>query len=72
MTGRRFTPPWKPVRTPGGYMVTDAAGVPVCYIYGEDRPKGVADRSLSVDEARRIAAGIARLPELLGRGKTTP
>ncbi len=68
---RRFPAPWRVERTPGGYRVLDASGQSICNIYGEDRRKGVADTSLSVNEARRIAAGIRRLPELL-RGKAVP
>ena len=48
-------------------MVEDASGFALAYLYGEDRPKGAGDQSMSKDEARRIAAGIVRLPELLKR-----
>jgi hypothetical protein len=40
--------------------------VGVAYVYGEDSPRGVSDNRMTKDEARRIAAGIAGLPELLG------
>ena len=53
-------------------MVEDATGFPVAYAYGDDRPKGAGGRSMSKDEARRIAAGIVRLPELLARDKQDP
>jgi hypothetical protein len=37
------------------------------YVYGDDTPEGVNQRELTRDEARRIAAGIARMPERQGR-----
>jgi hypothetical protein len=64
----RFPPPWTIERTPGGWRVKDATGVPVAFTYGDDAPQGVGSLALSVDEARRIAANIAKLPELLSRG----
>ena len=48
-------------------MVVDATGRAVCYLYGEDGPQGVNSDKLTVDEVRRLAFGIARLPELLGQ-----
>jgi hypothetical protein len=62
---RRFPPPWRAVETPGGWQVEDATGFPVAYVYGDDRPKGASDHRMTADQARRIALGIARLPELL-------
>ena len=62
---RRFPPPWRVIETPGGWKITDANGVSVAYVYGEDGPRGVADDRMTKDEARRIALGIARLPELM-------
>jgi hypothetical protein len=45
--------------------VDDSAGQTLAYVYGSDQPRGVNDQRLTLDEARRIAAGIARLPDLL-------
>ena len=63
---RRFVPPWRVTHLPGGWEVADKNGVVLVRVYGCDARKGVADQSLTMDEARRIAAGIARLPELMG------
>ena len=62
---RRFPPPWAVTRTKGGWRIEDATGQPLAYVYGDDRPQGASSQVLTVDEARRIALGIARLPELM-------
>jgi hypothetical protein len=65
MPPRRFPAPWTVTRIPGGWRVDDGAGRALAYVYGNDQPRGVNDQRLTLDEARRIAAGIARLPDLL-------
>jgi hypothetical protein len=67
---RRFPKPWSVVRTQGGWRVKDASGMPVAHTYGDDQPQGVGSHQMTVDYARRIAANIAKLPELLGRPMT--
>jgi hypothetical protein len=47
----------------------DANGQVLAYVYGLDdyRDARIA-KSLTLDEARRIASNIAKLPSLLGKG----
>lgn len=66
---RRFPSPWTAVEIDGGWRVDDATGFPVAYVYGDDRSKGANDHRMTKDEARRIALGIARLPELIRGSK---
>ena len=33
---RRFTPPWTAERIPGGYVVKDATGQALAYVYGRE------------------------------------
>jgi hypothetical protein len=62
---RRFPAPCTAERTQGGWRIVDAPGRAVAYTYGDDRSQGVASQALTVEEARRIAVGIAKPPELV-------
>ena len=66
---RRFPPPWNVEPLDAGYKVVDANGQVLAYVYGLDdsRDARIA-KSLTRDEARRIASNIAKLPSLLGKG----
>ena len=66
---RRFPPSWTIEPLDAGYKVLDANGQVLAYVYGLDdtRDARIA-KSLTRDEARRIASNISKLPTLLGKG----
>jgi hypothetical protein len=67
---RRFPAPWR-VHRDGEkpFVVSDANGVPLAYVPCRDDLQGIgfAHNHLTSDEARRIANGIARLPEFMAQ-----
>ena len=66
MTSRRFPVPWSADKIPGGYVVRDANGQALAYIYSRDNEDEARQaKVLMMDEARRIAVNVARLPQLL-------
>ncbi|HMF03077.1 MAG TPA: hypothetical protein VKK06_24530, partial [Terriglobia bacterium] len=63
MPERRFPPPWTAEVTPNCFIVRDANGRALSYVYYENEPgRRSAAKLLSKDEARRIAANIAKTP----------
>jgi hypothetical protein len=65
-SARRFPPPWSIEELAECFIVRDANGQALGYFYFEDEPgRRAAAKLLTKDEARRIAANIAKLPELL-------
>jgi hypothetical protein len=67
---RRFPPPWRADKISGGYVVRDANGQALAYLYArQNEAEAMQAKVLTADEARRIALAIARLPELLRTGQ---
>jgi hypothetical protein len=65
---RRFPAPWHADKIAGGYVVRDANGQTLAFVYSRDNEDEARQaKVLTKDEARRIAVNIARLPELLGK-----
>jgi hypothetical protein len=50
---RRFTPPWRAEPIPGGYVVRDANGRALTYLYSRDNSTEAQAKMLPKDEARR-------------------
>ena len=66
MSSRRFPPPWSVEETDACFIVRDANRRALAYVYCEEEPgRRAAAKLLTRDEARRIAANIAKLPKLL-------
>jgi hypothetical protein len=63
---RHFPPPWQIEETGACFIVHVVEGQALRYFYFEDEPgRRSAAKLLTKDEARRMAANFAKLPELL-------
>ena len=59
----RFPPPWSVEETDACFIVRDANGQALAYVYFEEERRRPVAKLLTRDEMRRIAANI--VPELL-------
>jgi hypothetical protein len=66
---RRFPPPWTVEELEAGFKIVDGNGQTLAYVYGhaDSYDAGIA-KALTLDEARRIASNITKLPTLFGKG----
>ena len=65
MTGRRFPPPWSIEEQTESFIVKDATGLSIAYVYFENEPqRQMSMKRLSRDEAFLIAVNIAKLPRV--------
>ena len=62
---RRFRPPWSVEDRACCFVVKDRGGRELAYLYYEDDPRRQSIVKLLSDEARSIAAAIAKLPEMV-------
>jgi hypothetical protein len=61
-----FAKPWKIVERGESFVVEDAAGVTLAYVYFEDEPtRRRFSKRLSKDDARKLTEQILRLPQLV-------
>ena len=68
---RRLPPPWRADKFSGGYVVRDANGFAVAYVYGRStEAEAMEAKQMTMDEARRVASNIAKLPEMLKRANS--
>ena len=62
---RRFPPPWSIEERQESFIVKDANGQALAYLYFEDEPqRQMSMKRLSRDEAFLIAVNIAKLPSV--------
>src|SRR5262245_42146824 len=73
---RRFPPPWSVDELGESFAIKDSTGQILAYVYFEPDPSNDSRRTvmnrLTHDEARHIAANIAKLPTFIEADKDRP
>ena len=65
---RRFPTPWTIEELEAGFKIVDGNGQTLAHVYGHvDQRDAAVAKALTLDETRRIAVNIAKLPTLLGK-----
>jgi hypothetical protein len=73
LDGHGFPAPWSVEEQSICFVVRDAASQAIGYFYYEEEPgRRSTGKLLTKEEARRIAANIAKLPELLPHKELRP
>lgn len=67
MSQRRYPPPWR-IEENESYVVMDARGQPLAYVYFEDEPqRQMSMRRIGKGDAWQLARAITRIPSPLQR-----
>jgi hypothetical protein len=67
-TRRRYPPPWRVEERRESYIVTDAMGKPLAYVYFDDESqRQTVTGRIGKDDAWQLARAITRIPGLLRR-----
>lgn len=65
---RRFPAPWTVEALDGGFKILTGNKQAITYVYGHADPRDAAiAKALTLDEAKRVASNIAKLPRLLAK-----
>ena len=65
MPDRRFPPPWIVDELAECFIIRDANGQALSYVYFDDDPhRRAVNKRLTRDEASRVATNIAKLPQM--------
>ena len=67
MAPRRFPAPWRVEEHPESFIVRDASGQALAYVYFAEDQRAMVTQRLDQNGAYKIARAITRLPYLLAR-----
>ena len=65
MSDHVFPAPWRVENALSGFRIVDATGRPLCEVHGYERSVAQGANALDLAAARKIAEGIALLPDLV-------